>query len=437
MLNKLLRILYYLSFAFLIYVLGALMLHFELPPANYIKNAAEGMNAWDEQANVSLYEQGEMQSAPTNEIDRKPTVMWNKQKALFGFTLIIDKSPKVIDLVDMRGRLVHRWNVDFKSIWPDPQHVKSNSMPVDVRAARAYPDGSLLIVLHGAGITPYGAGMVKLDINSKVIWTFDENAHHALYVDNNNGEIYGLSQHLINSAPEGYQELKIPALVDEVVRLNADGKLINKVSIIGALISSGYGMALFRDGDSSSRRWDWVHANSVMKLEPEIADKFPMFEAGQVLVSLREPGMLAVLDMNKETVVWAMHGPWRMQHDASFLPDGTIMLFDNQGHKNTKKQYSRILIIDPETGKTVWNFIGSEEKPFNTAYSGAAQHLNNKNILVSSSLQNNVFEITPSGEVVWDYQLAMTKLPYLRAYRYTPDEVPFLFDRPTRDRVSE
>jgi len=60
-----------------------------------------------------------------------------------------------------------------------------------------------------------------------------------------------------------------------------------------------------------------------------MAEQFPFLEKGQVLISMREIDTIAVVDLDKEQVVWATHGSWHRQHDPDFLPNGNLLIFDN------------------------------------------------------------------------------------------------------------
>lgn len=424
MLDKLLRLLFFISFLLLFYFGGAVSFYLNIPPVSFVANAIQGGKMWVDQY---LYKPEDHEDTKSPVTNGKPRVAWNKNKAFNGYTLLYGRAVKGVELVDMKGTVVHKWFLQPGKLWPSPSNIKVPREPqAQIRNAHVYPDGSLIAVFHWEWLTPYGAGIVKVDKDSNVIWKYAEHAHHDLYIDHSNGEIYGVIHEIAKKAPKGYEDLPFPSLMDYVIRLSPDGRELQRVSVFDALTTSGYVPALYYEKDKGGEKWDLFHTNSVMKLEPEIADKFPMFKAGQVLLSLREPDLLAVLDMSKKKVVWAMKGYWHMQHAARFLDDGTIMLFDNKGHRTIKGQSSRILIIEPTTGKTVWYYATNTQKGFNSPYSGSVQKLDNGNILISSSLQQDIFEVTPQHEIVWDYERLPHSKNYLLAYRYRSDEVPFV-----------
>jgi outer membrane protein assembly factor BamB len=73
-------------------------------------------------------------------------------------------------------------------------------------------------------------------------------------------------------------------------------------------------------------------------------------------------------------------------------------------------EWNRVAEYDLKTGKEVWK----HDCPQNSAQS--CQRLPNGNTLISLLNQNQVIEVDPSGEVVWDYQ-AKDGLRVGRAYR--------------------
>ena len=103
------------------------------------------------------------------------------------------------------------------------------------------------------------------------------------------------------------------------------------------------------------------------------------------------------------------------QHDAEFLDDDTILVFDN-GDKRTRP-YSRVVELDlPDyasspTGvlpdaEIVWQYPpeeGSASASFFADHISGAQRLENGNTLICSGTEGRFFEVTSAGEIVWEY----------------------------------
>lgn len=54
-------------------------------------------------------------------------------------------------------------------------------------------------------------------------------------------------------------------------------------------------------------------------------------------------------------------------------------------------------------GKIVWSFKTKDQNSFYSAYQSAAQKLPNGNWQITSTNNGHLFEVTPQGEVVWDF----------------------------------
>jgi hypothetical protein len=119
-----------------------------------------------------------------------------------------------------------------------------------------------------------------------------------------------------------------------------------------------------------------------------------------VLVSLRNFHTVAAIDLEREVVDWALHGPWQLQHEPVLTPEGTLLLFDNQG----LGRHSRVLELDPSTQRILWSYRGDEENGFFSATLGSCQRLPNGNTLITESEAGRAFEVTRENEIVWEFR---------------------------------
>jgi hypothetical protein len=426
------RGLFLFGLASLCYLLGAAVMYFELPTSSFLRRAFGGGVAWYEHRGEQFAEHGPLS---VGKIDRP-------DKTCDGFTLCMYEGDSRAVLVNMRGQVVHQWHVPFSTLWPAPPHLhgRIDDAAVYFNDGHVYPNGDLLVVIEAPITTnnpSNGAGLAKLDKDSRVLWKYAEKCHHDVDVGED-GTIYALTNEIVEKVPAGLEHIPTPCMVDHVDVISPEGKRLRRIPLLEAVHSSPYALLLcmlerprlfgavappgalaspFRDDE---RRRDVLHANAVKVLSPTLAAKFPLFKAGQLLVSLRHLDAIAVLDPDRGKVVWAARGPWRAQHDPAFLDNGHLLLFDNLG----SPRGSRVLEYDPATQAFPWSYPGEDGTPFLSKIRGMCQRLRGGNTLVVNSDGGEVFEVTPGREVVWSLSCGRVELK--RARRYLPEQLPFL-----------
>jgi outer membrane protein assembly factor BamB len=82
------------------------------------------------------------------------------------------------------------------------------------------------------------------------------------------------------------------------------------------------------------------------------------------------------------------------------LDDGNILVFDNRMGEGA----SRVIELDPIAGEIVWEYPRSATSDFYSRTRGTVQRFPNGNTLIGESNRGRVFEVTPEGEVVWEYR---------------------------------
>ncbi len=289
-------------------------------------------------------------------------------------------------LMDMEGKVIHRWARAFRDTWPDFPVRDSIEGTQFWRKVHLLPDGDLLAIHEGLGI-------VKLDRDSNVVWENPLRAHHDLQVMED-GTIYVLTREarLIEAL-----DRERPVMEEAVTVLSADGDELRRVSLVECFLNS----PKFTDFWEKARNTggEMFHSNAVRVLDGSLADKVPAFQAGRVLVSIRFLDALVVVDMERAEIVWAVNGDFAQQHDPDILANGNILLFDNTGAGG----HSRVLEIDPATMETVWQHGDASSGPMFTKNCGTSQRLANGNTLVSESENGRAFEVTPGGSIVWEF----------------------------------
>ncbi len=285
-------------------------------------------------------------------------------------------------LMDMDGRSLHRWAFDFWQAFPEHSRLDAQGTG-HWRRVRLLPDGDLLAIYDNKGL-------IRLDRDSRLRWAYAGRTHHDLDVAAD-GSIYVLEGRL-RLVPEIFAER--PVIEDFVTVLSPEGRLLRRVSLLGALASSDYAPLLARVPE----RGDIFHTNTLQLLDGSQAHRLAAFASGNVLVSMRELDVIAVVDLDRESVRWAMTGMWRKQHEPELLANGNVLLFDNQGRPGG----SRVLEFDPRSQELIWVYAGRPAEPFFSAKLGSNQRLPNGNTLITESEAGRAIEVTPDGTIVWE-----------------------------------
>jgi hypothetical protein len=114
----------------------------------------------------------------------------------------------------------------------------------------------------------------------------------------------------------------------------------------------------------------------------------------------------------------------------------------DEGRDGVRRHFSRVLEIDPVTLEVVWTYqmTGLESYRFFSHYVSSAQRLPNGNTMITEGADGRIFEVTPAGEIVWEYvspyfgELATGTNRVYRAYRVPYEWVPQL-PRPAEQAV--
>lgn len=389
------------SIAFLSFVAGAVVVLSQVFPYGYINQAYQGGSALLAQATQysSPYETDLWRPART---EARGVTVYDPTRAQDGLTLYTSSHEQKAFLISMTGDVVHEWHLPIDAAW-DSAELGREPRPAGYISwddVQLYPNGDLIAMYTGLGDTPWGYGLVKMNADSDVIWKYEGYVHHDMAVAPD-GRIYVLTNEITTHRIEGYEHLRPPRIDDSVVVLSPGGEELKKVSVIDALLRSPYGRML------RTPTWDikedFLHVNSIDLIDPALASHLP-FPVGedQILLSLRDIDAVAVLDLEQEEVVWALQGPWHRQHDADMLPNGNMLLFDNYGHYGSGGM-SRIVEFDPITLELVWRYTGDDEHFFQSDIRSGQQRLDNGNTLITESDGGRLFEVTSSGDIVWEY----------------------------------
>ncbi|MEM7199713.1 MAG: arylsulfotransferase family protein [Planctomycetota bacterium] len=313
----------------------------------------------------------------------------DRERAQPGYNLIVSGHAAEALLCDMDGVELHRWRFDVRGFDPRRARRKASERAKSFwRRAHVFPNGDLLAIFDGYRL-------IRLDRESGLVWAVDGGCHHDVCVDDQ-GDIHALGRRVRRRARAraGFAQ-EGPIWEDEILTLNSAGKVLRRVSVLECFLRSDYSAVLHR----AARDGDVLHTNTIEVLDGRFADVFPAGAKGNVLISSPTTDTIAILDPRQRTVVWAMSGMWKYQHEPSLVDGGRVLLFDNQGHHGK----SKVIEFDPRTQQIVWSYRGADDAPLFSVVLGACHRLANGNTLITESTAGRALEVTAGGEVVWEY----------------------------------
>ncbi|MER6445432.1 arylsulfotransferase family protein [Streptomyces venezuelae] len=323
-------------------------------------------------------------------------------------------------VIDDRARIVHAWSSPIGQ--PDIE----TSPPSYLRGwnhVEVAPDGSLF------AIVPLHA-LLKLAPDSTLTWRADLPAHHDLALGPH-GEIYVLTEEPRPVPCTGGSHV---LLDNSITVLGPDGQLRDAHSLYEILTTDPALTTLITD--AIDRRRDAGHTADTAALAPRLegangwrrgrdisrllrsrpgspsdilhtnaleilthAHPAGLWAAGDVLVSLRDLDLIAVLDLRARAVRW-WWGPGELsgQHQPSAQADGTILVFDN----GRRAGRSRILEFDPVTRTVVWQY----EPGLFCEMAGGCERLADGRVLISDAQAGRALIVDRDGHQQWQVQVS-------------------------------
>ena len=359
---------------------------------------------------------------------------YRDSRSFGGYTLITPIGGNSVFLLDDLGRIVHRWQAQgFQPGYGYLLHggnllVRGQPL-VDTEVGVGEPAGRTDILL-------------ELDWESNEIWRWEhEGFHHDMHrLPNGNtlviiwevlptelaGRIKGglnpklleqvtgddelMDFFLLGMGVGGRPRLK-GILSDAVLEIDSNGKPVHvwhayehldpEVDTICPLCFPG----------------EWSHANAI-EATPD----------GGLLLSFRELSTIMKISWPEGKVLWKWGRPnISHQHNTTLTPEGNVLVFDNGTHHPIQGK-SRIVEVDMNSNKIVWQYVPSPVFSLLSGHIGGCERLANGNTLICEGESGRIFEITTKGEYCWEWNnpfvfnfKGIENVQLFRAHRYTAE----------------
>jgi hypothetical protein len=357
-----------------------------------------------------------------------------------GLTLITSYWPYAdewetgLRLIDEQGTVLHDWRIDRETLFPDSIDRRGDPTAKNLHGAHLFPNGDVLVNVDYVGTA-------RLDACGRVEWRLPRGTHHSIHrAADGTFWIPGTSQRPRTNTeryPEGFSGLDDPVWLDQLLHVSASGEVLEKINVLDVLYANDLQRYIVKAyqpqaGTDEPRTRDITHLNDIEPLPPGLAEEYPLFEAGDLVVSLRGISLVFVLDPDSKVVKWHASDPFIRQHDPDFTGEGGIGVFDNRENfskRGTMLGGSRIVSIRPHADSMTVSFPTSRSAPLYTDALGQWQQLANGNMLLVESKAGRVVEVAPSGETVWEWVMRpydsskVSRVPGATRYDLTRNEV--------------
>jgi Arylsulfotransferase (ASST) len=373
-------------------------------------------------------------------------------------------------LIDMDGNVVHQWpHAGLPGNVIDPNLIGGKR-------------GHVLLQLDGLD-DPRGGifsnrTVGELDWNGNTVWKWGTQAPGGAARQNHdwarlpNGDTL-----LLVTIPRAVPDLGPKVIGDQAIyEVNPSGAIVWKWIAGDHLKEFGFspaGMAYLRERvrRNPPEPYGYLEINQMRPLGPnrwfDAGDK--RFNPENIMIDSRKGNVILIIDKQTGHVVWRL-GPYfpgseyspdqrilrkdlprpvdqlSGQHNAHLIPKGLpgagdLLVFDDEGGAGFPPTAlgiyagSRLLEIDPIKRQIVWQYNGESSGrqvwTFFSSFVSSVQRLPNGNTLVDEGMEGRIFQITPGGDIVWEYvspyfgHSTVAGKPMLNTLVYRAQAVPY------------
>lgn len=366
------------------------------------------------------------------------------ERCFNGYTLFCPFASPIIYLIDMTGEVVHMWFLDKVKTTFHAKYIGEGRV-IYASDWLTEVDWNGNVVWHycppGAESDPHGgAGLIAWDPDYKV-----QTAHHDFQRLENGNTLILASEKISDPAISDHELIS-----DYFVEVTPKGESVWVWHSHEHFDEFGFNeetRCIIRKEPGTHMnlaKGDYLHTNTVEVLpDTPLGRRDKRFRKGNILSSQRNTNTIYIIDKDADKVVWHW-GPGELvgQHHPNMLSNGNILVYDNGGaggYPQEVRAHTRLIEVEPISGKIMWEYVHESlryyHNKFSSWYWGSVQRLPNGNTLSLDSNKGRLFEITPDGEVVWEYVngyrgqfwfngRVRMEVGVYRCYRIAYDEVP-------------
>ena len=309
-------------------------------------------------------------------------------------------SRSIIDIIDLKNfELIHSYRHDidqmndqvkFTEIFP---RLTIDDAPIrfEYRHPLLLDDGS---IISDSDYTPE----FKIDFCSNLKWINDKVIfHHSKMLDHEKN-IWVVGQMIPQSDYVNKYQIK-NFMDDSIIKINVDGKILYKKSVIEILIENKIIPNNFTLNSYLSEEKDPIHLNDI---EPVLTDT-QYWKKGDLFLSIRNQSAIIHYRPATNQVIKYITGPFAWQHDVDIISEKEISLFNNNNFI-VNNEYSEVLIYNYETNKFKKVFNDQLQKEnFKTFTQGLSHIFDDGALLVEEQNHGRIILFNNKGEKEWEF----------------------------------
>jgi Arylsulfotransferase (ASST) len=349
-------------------------------------------------------------------VEASGVVTYDRPSADSGYVSVGVLFDHQVQLIGKDGTVVHSWTLDGPLA--DMATMDPDGSLLYMPAPPATTSGSKLPGAFGLGV------LRRVDWGGRVVWSFDD----------------PLLTHDFSELPDGMiaalRMEPLPADISSRIAGGTPGTEVNGVMWANQIVEIDPKTKAEHAVFDIAKAWrpedhplpdymprsEWTHANSIFYTPSD-----PLTHQQAYLISFRDVSTILIVSRATGQIIWSYGGDWVLdqQHDATLLPNGHVLLFDDGQYRRDAVSASQLLEIDPKTNQVVWSYsgYGLAGSGFYSPITGGAQRLSNGDTLATLGTKGQLMEVSSAGKVVWDYRVRWGPADP----RYPIKRVSFLF----------
>ncbi len=407
------------------------------------------------------------------------TTIYHPDRTWSGYTVFITPESEGVVVIDMNGRVVKQWT-GLSGVAGGPARVLPGGFVVAGTGGGAPNQESVALVQldwDGKEVWRFDRTEQVKTPGGQMVWSARQ--HHDWQRPSLAAGYYAPGGQPMTSSERTllltHSNVTNPQVTDRrleddrLIEVSADGRVLwdwrasDHVDEFGFSEEARSAIRRAIGFNSARDSYDWLHINAASFVGPNhwYDEGDARFAPDNVVISSRESNIIAIVGRSGR-IVWRMGPDYREsdalrqvgqiigQHNPHIIPKGltgagNLLVFDNggaagygsanpaapDGRNAVRRGNSRVVEINPVTLAKVWEYsvAGVESYRFFSHYVSGAQRLPNGNTMITEGADGRLFEVTPNGEIVWEYvspyftQNGLTNRVY-RAYRLPYDWIP-------------